>query len=142
MGWSGFIQLLMETGAETHRQTNIGGAQESCGRGEGLRELEGSREPQEDPQSQLSWAHGGSQRLNHQPKRMHGLDLSPLYICSRYAAWSSCGSPNNWSRGCLWLCCLPLDLLPLAELPGLAAVGEDAMSPDETRLPGQVGTGV
>lgn len=45
--------------------------------GEGLRELEGSRTPQEDLLSQLTWAHGGSQRLNHQIKTMHGLDLGP-----------------------------------------------------------------
>jgi hypothetical protein len=38
-----------------------------------LRELEGSRTPQEDLESQLTWAHGGSERLNHQPKSMQAL---------------------------------------------------------------------
>ena len=36
---------------------------------------EGSRTAQEDLQSQLTWAHGGSQRLNHESKSMQGLDL-------------------------------------------------------------------
>ena len=34
----------------------------------------------EDLQSQLTWAHGGLERLNHQPKSMHGLDLGSLPI--------------------------------------------------------------
>ena len=29
---------------------------------------------------------------------MHGLDLGALLMCSRHVTWSSCGSPNNWSR--------------------------------------------
>lgn len=40
-----------------------------------LRELEGSRTPQEDVQSQLTCAHGSSQILNHQPKSMQEMDL-------------------------------------------------------------------
>jgi hypothetical protein len=57
-----------------------------------------------------------------------------LYICSRYTAWSSCGSPNTWNRGCLWLglCCLTLDSLPLAGLPLLASAGENMLSPNAT----------
>ena len=54
--------------------------------GEGLKELEGSRTQQRDLWSQLTWAHGVSQRLNHQPKSMHGLDLRVLHICNQYAA--------------------------------------------------------
>ena len=27
----------------------------------------------------------------------------PPTVCSRHAAWSLCGPPNNWSRGCPWL---------------------------------------
>jgi hypothetical protein len=42
----------------------------------------------------------GSQRLNIH--RMDLMSLSPIPdICSRCAAWSSCGSPNNWRRACL-----------------------------------------
>jgi hypothetical protein len=44
-----------------------------------------------------------SQRLNHQSKS-NGLDLGPLYMCSRWAPWSSCRSPQNW--GCPRTCCL------------------------------------
>ena len=36
-------------------------------------------------------AHRDSQRLKHQPKGMQGLDIGPLHIHSRYAAWSLCG---------------------------------------------------
>lgn len=77
----------------------------------------------------------GSQRLNYQPKSMQGMDLGPLHICSKYAAWSSCGSSNNWSGGCLWFCCLPLDLLPPPGLPGWASVGEEVLSPAGTGCP-------
>jgi hypothetical protein len=38
---------------------------------------------QDDQQSQLTWILGGSQRLNHQPKSIHGLDLGNPHICSR-----------------------------------------------------------
>jgi len=40
-----------------------------------------------------------SQRLNHQLTSLHGLDVGPLHICSRYMTMSLRGSPNNWSGG-------------------------------------------
>jgi hypothetical protein len=46
-----------------------------------------------------------------------------LHICSRCTAWPYCESPNNWRGSCLWLCCLPLILLPLAGLPDQASMG-------------------
>jgi hypothetical protein len=61
---------------------------------ERLRETEGST-VQEDLQSLGLWG-GVSQRLNHQPKSVHGLDLGPLHRCSRCAAWCLCGFPPNW----------------------------------------------
>ena len=42
--------------------------------------------PQEDQQCQLTWTLGDSQRLNHQPKSIHRLDLCTPCICSRRAA--------------------------------------------------------
>jgi hypothetical protein len=33
--------------------------------------------------------------------------MGPLHICNGGVSWSSCRSPNNWSRGCPWACCLP-----------------------------------
>lgn len=60
---------------------------------------------------------------------------TPRYICSRYADWSSCGSTNNWSRVCLWLCCLPLNTVPLPGLPGRVRVRQDVLSPTGTRCP-------
>ena len=43
---------------------------------EGLKTLKGLT-PQEDQQSQLSWLPGRSQRLNHQTKSIHRLNLGP-----------------------------------------------------------------
>ena len=43
--------------------------------GKGLRDPKRTGTPQEDQQSKLTWTLGGSQRMNHQPKSMHGLDL-------------------------------------------------------------------
>ena len=74
----------------------------------GKRNIEGPREindtTRKHTESTNPW---GSQRLNHQPNSMHGTDLALLYICNRCAARFSCETPSNWSRGCLWLCCLP-----------------------------------
>ena len=72
--------------------------------GEGLTDLKRTGTTEEDLQSQLTWTLGDFQRLNHQPKSKHGLDLSspspnPFpYIHSRYATWSSYMSPNIWYR--------------------------------------------
>jgi hypothetical protein len=71
----------METDEETHSQTLVRAQGVLCKSWRwraGLGEPEGPRTPQEDIQSQLTWAHGGgSQRLNHQSKSMHSLDLGP-----------------------------------------------------------------
>ena len=55
------------------------------------RNQEGIRTSQEIPQNQLTLAHRGSQRLNHEPGSLHGTDLGPLHICNSCAAGSSCG---------------------------------------------------
>jgi hypothetical protein len=119
------IQQPMERDAET-KTFKSGCFVEDYG--EGLGEQTVSRTPQEDQQCQLTWAHGGSQRLSHRPKNMQSLDLDHLHICSRCAAWSSCGFHDNWSGCILWLCCLPLDPFLLTGLPCLDSVGEDAFS--------------
>jgi hypothetical protein len=49
--------------------------------GEGLRDLEQIVMAQEDQDSQLTGPLGGSQRLNHQSKSVHKLDIGPLHIC-------------------------------------------------------------
>ena len=38
--------------------------------------------------------------VNHPPMGEHEMALGPIHICSRWAAWSSWSSSNNWS------CCL------------------------------------
>jgi hypothetical protein len=45
--------------------------------GKGLRAPKEIGTPQEEQQSQLTWTLGGSQRLSHQSKSIHGLDLDP-----------------------------------------------------------------
>lgn len=87
--------VLTETDAETQSQT-LDRAGESYGRVGGRTEgLEGDRNSTGRQQSQLTWTLRGSQRLNHQPMSKLGLDLGPLNILSRCAAWSSCESSIN-----------------------------------------------
>jgi hypothetical protein len=93
-----------------------------------LRDPKRIRTPQEDQQSQLTWALGSFLRLNHQPKIEHRLDLGTLHICNRCAAWSPYGTPN-WSRAVPEsVACLPADLVPLTRPPSLASVGENMPS--------------
>jgi hypothetical protein len=63
--------------------------------GEESRAPKGIETPQEDKQHQLTWILGGSDRLNHQAKSIHRLDLGPLYICNICVIWSSCGSATT-----------------------------------------------
>lgn len=72
---------------------------------------------------------GGSQRLTYQPHSMLRMILDPLHICSRSAAWSSCGYPHNRSRGCTRFCHLPVSPVPLTGLLRKVLVGEDVPSP-------------
>ena len=133
----------LETDAETHEQTlsRAGGVLWKTG----LRELKGSRTRPEDLQSQLTWAHGASQKLNYQPKSWAGPSSNtwagprPLHICSRCAAWSSCRSTNNWSRdclnsvACLWITFLYLGCLVWPKWDGMHLVLI------QLDVPGQVG---
>ena len=97
--------------------------------GKGLGDQNRTGTPQEDRQSQLTWALGGSQRLNSQPKNEHKLDLCPLHICRKWAAWS----PTTGARALpASVACLPVDPIPLTELPHLSSVEEDAPSPTDT----------
>ncbi|EDL37377.1 mCG1046215, partial [Mus musculus] len=60
---------------------------------EGLQALKEIGTLQEDQQSQLTWTTRGSQKLNHQPKSIHRLDLGLLahmeQICSLVFMWIS-----------------------------------------------------
>jgi hypothetical protein len=68
------------------------------------------------------------------PTKEHaGAAPSVSHICSRIEPWTSCGSPTIQVG--LWLCCLPLDPLPLPGLPGWASKGEEVLSPVDTRFP-------
>jgi hypothetical protein len=64
---------------------------------------------------------------------LHGIDLGSLHIYNRHVPWSLFGSPNSRSRLCLWLCCVPLDALPLrVSLPCLVSIGEVASNSTAT----------
>lgn len=71
---------------------------------EGLWEPEGSRTPGEyTPQSQLSSAHGGSQRLKRQSQGLHVSALGPLHIYCGCLAWVFVGLLTaSLSFACSW----------------------------------------
>lgn len=72
-----------------------------------------AKDTQEELQSELTWIHGGSQKVNLKPKTRHGLDLaSSTHMADVH--------------------CLPSGPLPLADLPSLASVEEDVISPAES----------
>lgn len=52
-----------------------------------------------------------SQRLNWQPRSLHGTDLGDFHICYSRVAWSFCWIPNSGSRSCPWLFCVIWELL-------------------------------
>ena len=76
-----------------------------------------------------SW---GSQRMSHQPKNIHrlnlGLPVHMLQMCSLTFMWVL----NNFSVGYPKSCCLYVGYVLLARLPCLASVGEDVLSLTET----------
>ena len=88
--------------------------------GEGLRDLEGIRAPQEDQQSQLTW---GSQRLNHQPNSKPGPDLdTSTYVTDVQLGLHAGSQQLDWG--------LILTLLPAfgSGSPCLTSLGEDVFS--------------
>lgn len=76
-------------------QPNIRGALRNLvgERDEGLWEPEEPRTPWENTQSQLTWAPGNSQRLNHQPENLRGTDLGlrshVFQLCGMVFLWNS-----------------------------------------------------
>ena len=92
---------------------------------ERLRDTERIGTPQEQ-QSQLTWTIRSSQRLNHQPKREHGLDLGCLLSSS--AAWFSSESQNNKDRSSHKSCDLSVGWVLLSGLPSVASVREEALA--------------
>ena len=107
--------------------------------GEGLRALKVIGTPQ-DQQSQLTWTFGGPRDWTTIQRAYISWTMPPQFphICSRYAAWSSCGGlqqlkcGRGYGAGCPWLCYLPANSEPLNGLPCLASVEENVPSPAVT----------
>jgi len=106
--------------------------------GDGLRNLEGIGIPQGSQQNKLTWPLGVPETEPPTKEQAQAGPSFSLHICIRYEAWS----PNNWSRSWPWLCCLPVDPVPLTGLSCLASVGEGVPSPAATWLPAWVDTGL
>jgi hypothetical protein len=69
--------------------------------------------------------------LNKQPKNIHRLDLVSSHICSRHAAWSSCGSGTmecDYPKNCY----LYMRYILGAQLPCQSSMGEEEPSLTET----------
>lgn len=111
---------------------------ESCGRVRGG--IEGARESRAshtDLQNQLIWAPGAHGDWTTNQRACMEWTWA-LYIVADVKLGLHVGFPTTGAgRGCVWLqlrlFCLPLDMFPLVELPCLASVGEDELSPDETQ---------
>ena len=73
---------------QPNRRQNLGSLMEELGIEVG--KLEGSRTPQETLES-ANLGPWGSWRLDYQPGSMQWLDLEPLHIGSKCAAWSLFG---------------------------------------------------
>ena len=92
--------------------------------------LEWSRTPQEDPQIQLTWDHGYSQSLDHQPGSMQE---HPVHICSKCLSMDPLRS-RVWTLSDSATC--PQITFPLPGLPGWASGGENVPSLAGSRNPG------
>jgi hypothetical protein len=98
----------METEVEIHSQSLSGTWRIlwKRGRKDCRRQGDQGQTSHKDPQNPLTWAHRGPQNTEH----------------------PSMEPPNSGSRGCLWLCCLPLGPFPPTGLSHLASIGEDMPS--------------
>lgn len=63
--------------------------------GEGLKALKELVTLHEDPQCQLTWTSGSSQKLNHQVKTTQELEQGPWHKCSRHEAQSPSRPPTT-----------------------------------------------
>jgi hypothetical protein len=111
----------------------------SCGRVGWVGGIEDPKDSKRRLTESTNLDSGGSQRLNHWPKSKQWLDLGPLHICSRCAAWFSFGSPTIGAG-------LTLTLLSVygscsLNWTGLSVLsaGECAQSLDDLKCGGKVG---
>ena len=98
--------------------------------GEGLKALKVIGVSEEDQQSQLTWTFRSSQRQNHIPKSIHGLDRGRGTYVADVQLSLHVGPPTTGAG-------LSLNLLPVCGicsptgLPCLASGGEDVSIPAE-----------
>ena len=122
----------MEADGETHSQHQEE-PRESYGRVKDKSKLEGSNIPQEDPQSQLTWNHGGS-RAWATNQGAYRSWTSNTFVAnlrlSLHVVLLTSGTGLSWSL-------FPAigSLYPLLRLPGWASVEEDVPSLARTRCP-------
>lgn len=92
---SGIWPKQMQELITKHKQSSKSLVEEFLER---LREPEGIKTPQKYQKCQLTWTLGDSQRLNHQSKPLHWLDLAPFpQICRRCAACFLYMPVNEWN---------------------------------------------
>jgi hypothetical protein len=86
----GFTPHLTKINIDTHSQQRmeLGGSYKRIRRR--IAGPKGDRNSTERPTESTNLDPWVSQRLNHQPKNIHRLDLGFPHICSRCIAWSSC----------------------------------------------------
>ena len=88
---------------------------------EGLGALKVIETPQENQQTQLIWALGGSQRLNHQSIN-YRLDLATLSYVVYVQPGLHVGPKQLEVEGYPKSCCLSMESVPLTRLSCLASV--------------------
>jgi len=102
--------------------------------------LANTRWQSEDQQSQLIWTLAGSQWLNGQPTKIHGLDIGPCtYVADAQFVGLHVGPLTIGVEAypdcvaCLWI------LFPYSDYFNLVSVREDALSPAVAWRSGWVG---
>ena len=99
---------------------------ESCGRlGDTSEQVRGVKDTKRRPTDSTNLGPWGLTEARPPTRERAGVNLDPLHFCKAWVAWSSCGTPDKWSRGYLSLCFLPF------HQPGLfgwASVKEDVPS--------------
>jgi hypothetical protein len=93
--------------------------------------LKGDRYSTGRPTESTNLNSGGSQKMNHQPKSIHGLEVAPSTLVAEVQL-TLYEDLNNWSEGYSKSFCLSMRYVLLAGRSCLASVEEDVPRPTET----------